>query len=278
MAEIVKITKDGVIQYPITKPEAVIDENGKNVLQLIRENGGGGGGSYDDTGIKKDISALKANDVQQDTKLAKLSEEVGKKQNTITDLETIRSGAAKGATAIQEVKTINGQSIVGSGNIEIQGGGGASNEWKCIADRRLLEGEKNIIFTTYADGTPLKATELMVQILNDKTAAERITGYVGIKSTNNQNEAIYGSLEYESVASAENNHTLRYLRFVASPIFFAFVEMCDGIKSTVATHVNMFAQGGNLKAFQIYEDIVYVKIMANSPLTSAAPYIKVYAR
>lgn len=41
MAEIVKITKDGVIQYPITKPEAVIDENGKNVLQLIRENSGG---------------------------------------------------------------------------------------------------------------------------------------------------------------------------------------------------------------------------------------------
>lgn len=42
MAEIVKIKKDGVIQYPITKPECVIDENGKNVLQLIKENGGGG--------------------------------------------------------------------------------------------------------------------------------------------------------------------------------------------------------------------------------------------
>ena len=49
---------------------------------------------------------------------------MGKKQDTISDLETIRSGAAKGATAIQEVKTINGQSIVGSGNIEIQGGSG----------------------------------------------------------------------------------------------------------------------------------------------------------
>lgn len=59
-----------------------------------------------------------------DGKLTELSAEVSKKQDTITDLETIRSGAAKGATAIQEVKTINGQSIVGSGNIEIQGGGG----------------------------------------------------------------------------------------------------------------------------------------------------------
>lgn len=59
-----------------------------------------------------------------DGKLTELSAEVGNKQDTISDLETIRSGASKGATAIQEVKTINGQSIVGSGNIEIQGGGG----------------------------------------------------------------------------------------------------------------------------------------------------------
>lgn len=41
MAEIVKLKKDGVTQYPITKPECVIDENGKNVLDLLRENGGG---------------------------------------------------------------------------------------------------------------------------------------------------------------------------------------------------------------------------------------------
>lgn len=42
------------------------------------------------------------------------------KQNTIADLDEIRAGAAKGATAIQSVKTINGQSIVGSGNIGIE--------------------------------------------------------------------------------------------------------------------------------------------------------------
>jgi hypothetical protein len=38
-----------------------------------------------------------------DGKLTELSAEVGKKQNTITDLDTIRSGAAKGATALQSV-------------------------------------------------------------------------------------------------------------------------------------------------------------------------------
>jgi hypothetical protein len=100
MAEIVKIKKDGVIQYPITKPECVIDENGKNVLQLIKE---GGGGSYDDTKIKKDIADLQEKDKATDVKLTELSAEVGKKQDTITDLADIRSGAAKGATALQSV-------------------------------------------------------------------------------------------------------------------------------------------------------------------------------
>lgn len=64
------------------------------------------------------------------------------KQDVISDLATIRSGAAKGATAIQEhqdisgkqdklvsgqnIKTINGKSILGSGNIVIEGGSGGS--------------------------------------------------------------------------------------------------------------------------------------------------------
>ena len=75
-----------------------------------------------------------------DGKLTELSAEVGKKQDTITDLATIREGAAKGATAIQEVKTINGQSIVGSGNIEIQGGGGgggASSDKQGVVSQTL---------------------------------------------------------------------------------------------------------------------------------------------
>ena len=72
-------------------------------------------------------------------------EELNAKQDTITDLETIRSGASKGATALQSVpdtyalktdipdittkqdklvsgtniKTVNGNSLLGSGNIEV---------------------------------------------------------------------------------------------------------------------------------------------------------------
>lgn len=37
MAEIIQIERDGVIQYPITKPECVIDENGKNLKTQLTE-------------------------------------------------------------------------------------------------------------------------------------------------------------------------------------------------------------------------------------------------
>lgn len=72
-----------------------------------------------------------------------LLSDVNDKQDKITDLQTIREGAAKGATAIQShqdisgkqdklvsgtnIKTINGTSILGSGNIVIEGGGGSSS-------------------------------------------------------------------------------------------------------------------------------------------------------
>lgn len=68
--------------------------------------------NYDDTTVKESIKTVE--------------DKVKTKQDIISDLATIRDGAAKGATAIQEVKTINGESIVGKGNIVISGGGGGS--------------------------------------------------------------------------------------------------------------------------------------------------------
>lgn len=66
------------------------------------------------------------------------------KQNVIEDLAVIRSGAALGATALQEhqdisgkqdilvsgtnIKTINGESILGEGNLTIQGGNGSYDD------------------------------------------------------------------------------------------------------------------------------------------------------
>lgn len=52
-----------------------------------------------------------------------LSEEIDglkdSKQDVIEDLDTIRSGAALGATALQNVKTINGNSIEGDGDVSV---------------------------------------------------------------------------------------------------------------------------------------------------------------
>lgn len=49
-------------------------------------------------------------------------DELNAKQDKISDLDTIRQGATLGASAIQSVKTINGESILGEGNITIEGG------------------------------------------------------------------------------------------------------------------------------------------------------------
>lgn len=62
--------------------------------------------------------------------IASIEKQIASKQDKISDLNSIREGAAKGATAIQEhqqLKTINGESIVGSGDITIQGGSGNSD-------------------------------------------------------------------------------------------------------------------------------------------------------
>lgn len=102
----------------------------------------------DNTGIeiqKKDIAS--STTVTKDLfEVADQAAQVVNKQDTISDLETIRSGATLGSTAVQpstlstelstkqdtlvsgtNIKTINGNSILGSGDIIIQGGGGSSD-------------------------------------------------------------------------------------------------------------------------------------------------------
>lgn len=253
MSKIVQLKKENINEYPITMPEAVIDSNGVTVKDKLKtledkiENIKHGSDPYDDTELRNEIARV-------DTDLTELSAEVSKRNLGAEDTdESVDEPEIPAPTP------------------------SASNEWKCIADRRLLEGEKNIIFTTYADGTPLQAKEVMVQLLCDKKAAQNITGYVGIKSTNNQTETIYGSLTYEKTNIDEGNQHLQQMRICASP-FFTIAELAPDVKCTVATPTTAYYQGGNLKTFQIYEDIVYVRINANVALTSAASYLKIYAR
>lgn len=83
--------------------------------------------------IDSALSTTSTNPVQNKV----INTALGGKQDTISDLATIRSGAASGATAVQpsalsakqdvlvsgtNIKTINSQSLLGSGNIDVQGG------------------------------------------------------------------------------------------------------------------------------------------------------------
>ena len=114
--------------------------------------------AYDDTAVWEYINKLeknKANKTEIPTKVSQLENdaeyatksEIDGKQDEIKDLDAIRSGAAKGATALQsipaeyvtddeldnalknkvnvnQIATINGKSLVNGGNIVIQGGEG----------------------------------------------------------------------------------------------------------------------------------------------------------
>lgn len=115
--------------------------------------------AYDDAAVWEYINKLeknKADRTEIPTKVSQLENDadyatkgdIDGKQDEIEDLDAIRSGAAKGATALQsipaefineselsnalspyarknDIATINGKSIVNGGNIEISGGGGS---------------------------------------------------------------------------------------------------------------------------------------------------------
>ena len=152
MEEIVKLIKNGVVQYPITKPEAVIDETGLSLVQKLEEKA-------NKTEIPTKVSQLE-NDAEYATK-----SEIDGKQDEIKDLDAIRSGAAKGATALQsipaeyvtddeldnalrpkvnvnQIATINGKSLVNGGNIVITGGeGGGYDDTEIRAELDELSAE-----------------------------------------------------------------------------------------------------------------------------------------
>ena len=85
-----------------------------DINERLNNIGGGGSNIVVDT----EISSTSTNPVQNKVVFSELQ----KKQNVISDLEEIRDGAALGATAIQKIKTINGKSLIGEGDVTISGG------------------------------------------------------------------------------------------------------------------------------------------------------------
>lgn len=126
------------------------EEDGKH-YRFMHKYGAPDEANYNDTtGWFKEFVAEGTGDGSIDTSNFATKSDLESKQNVISDLATIRSGAANGATAVQTVrinnepftqpesgkltlqfKTINNQSITGSGNIEIgsgSSGGGIISE------------------------------------------------------------------------------------------------------------------------------------------------------
>lgn len=105
MATIVKIKgSDGEVQYPITKPEAVIDENGKNILEIIQENGGGGGVSKEYV----DTKVTELNEVIEDldTRLASRAEEIADLQENKADKSELTELSAEVGELEEQVPSV----------------------------------------------------------------------------------------------------------------------------------------------------------------------------
>ena len=109
-----------------------------NLVAAINEaaqSGGGGGGSTVelDTTLTQSGKAADAKAV---------GDALAGKQNTISDLETIRSGAAKGATALQSVpstyRTASEQDTIDSGKVDkVTGKGLSSNDYTDAAKAKV---------------------------------------------------------------------------------------------------------------------------------------------
>lgn len=153
---------------------------------------------------------------------------------------------------------------------------GGSKEWKCVVDRRMEVGEKNVEFTTFADGTPLKAKEAVVQVIVDGVAAS-LTGYVAINSTTNKTDSLYGVIYYNAAqVTGEGITFVNHIEFKASP--FVMIPKLTSGKVAVAVGGVFTGPAGSVATPQVYEDIVAIKLRPNSSITAAPPIIKIYAR
>ena len=121
-----KINKANDVDFVLAEADGMVDSNDTHyylpninpedkshtfaMLSDIPEGGGGGSITID-----TELSEISENAIANKTVTSALKD----KQNTIEDLDAIRSGAGKGATSIQKVKTINEEPIEGEGNFSL---------------------------------------------------------------------------------------------------------------------------------------------------------------
>lgn len=135
---------------------------------------------------------IKSSDLDNDLGFA-TTEELATKQDIIADLETIRSGADAGATAIQNVKTINGESIIGEGNIVISGGGAS-------VDFTVAIGQ------TFGNGRNYNTLDVSTNFFMNLIVNNNSDNYLLIHNTSGSQVTIYvNSVTCNGTAINENN-------------------------------------------------------------------------
>ena len=161
-----------------------ISEDGKTISAT-----GGGGISGDD------IETVEADQVKLPSKLSELENDTGfitrndisDKQDTITDLDTIRTGAAKGATALQEhqslaaYRTAAEQDIIDAGKVDkVVGKGLSSNDFTDAAKAKVDAIPANPKYTdTVYDDTAVKDRLTNIEAIENVTLtvlSNRLTG------------------------------------------------------------------------------------------------------
>lgn len=108
-----------------------------------------------------------AKEVYVDSKIAEVNTAISKKQDIITDLDTIRSGAALGATALQQHQDISGKQNVISDLDTIRAG--AALGATAIQQHQDISGKQDVIsdLATIRDGASKGATAVQPATLND---------------------------------------------------------------------------------------------------------------
>ena len=150
-------------QY-LTEHQSLKTINGESIVgegNIVIEGGEGGTGSYDDTELRNRIEVLEQKEdndtIYDDTDL----------KNRVSALEGIDH--SQYLTEHQHLKTINGESIVGEGNIVIEGGEGGTGSYDDTELRNRIEAlEQKEDNDTIYDDTDLKNRVSALERKEDK--------------------------------------------------------------------------------------------------------------
>ena len=226
MSKIVQLKKEGINEYPITIPEAVIDSNGITVKDKIKnledtiKNIQPSGGSYDDTKLKEDIAILQHNKADKSELVIKKSVGTGSALQEV-EVETFTDETPDSPTSGQEIPTeaSGNHSVVLNGKSHASGKRALAHGNRTIAQGENSHTEGHCTQTIYVDevtngyaahaegyGTLAGGTYSHTEGNKTKTAApnSHAEGYLSVTMPEAESAHAEG---YETSAEAPASHT-----------------------------------------------------------------------